>query len=140
MEYVYNNDAEIQRIALAEEQTRERFRQEDAGNMPSTTSVADRQYILDGFKTQRDRQKQTLKTQREQGFRNAWQGAYQSATSSDITAANRNLGVVGGRAGRQAAQSGSSSAIQAGRNTAKENKEGITSSESYQRGQRLNGK
>ena len=140
MEYVYNNDAEIQRIALAEEQTRERFRQEDAGNMPSTTSVADRQYILDGFKTQRDRQKQTLKTQREQGFRNAWQGAYQRATSSDITAANRNLGAIGGRAGRQAAQSGSISAIQGGRNTAKENKEGITSSASYQRGQRLNEK
>ena len=60
--------------------------------------------------------------------------------SYDITAANRNLGVVGGRAGRQAAQSGSISAIQGGRNTAKDNKEGITSSGSYQRGQRLNGK
>ena len=139
MDYVYNNDAEMQRIALAEEQMRERFRQEDAGNMPHTTSVADRQYILDGFRQQRDQQKQTLRTQREQGFRNDWEGAYQRATSSNITAANRNLSAVGGRTGRQAARSGSASAIQGGRNQARDNRENVTSSASYQRGQRLNG-
>ena len=140
MDYVYNNDAEMQRIALAEEQVRERFRQEDAGNMPHTTSVADRQYILDGFKQQRESQKQTLKSQREQGFRDAWNGAYQRATSNDITAANRNLGAVGGKSGRQAVRSGSASAIQGGGKAAKQNKEGVMSSGSYQRGQRLNGK
>lgn len=139
MDYVYNNDAEMQRIALAEEQMRERFRQEDAGNMPHTTSVADRQYILDGFRQQRDQQKQALRTQREQGFRNDWEGAYQRATSNNITAANRNLSAVGGRTGRQAARSGSASAIQGGRNQARDNRENVTSSASYQRGQRLNG-
>ncbi|UKI57729.1 MAG: hypothetical protein L6V81_10585 [Clostridium sp.] len=90
--------------------------------------------------TERENRRNELKASREQGFRNAWNGAYQSATGSNITAANRNLGAVGGRAGRQAAQSGSVAAIQGGGKTAKNSKEDVMSSGSYQRGQRLNEK
>ncbi len=140
MEDIYNNDAEMQKIALAEEQMREKFRQEDAGNTPGTTSIEDRQYILDGFRQQRETQKSSLKSQHEAGFRNAWNGAYQSASNNEIKNASRTLGAVGGRDGRQAARSGSASAIQGGGKAAKQDKESVMSSGSYQRGHRQDGK
>lgn len=130
MDRVYANDSTLMGYDIYEKNVR------DNKNISEAEKVTAIQHI----NTERENRRNELKASREQGFRNAWQGAYQRATSSDITAANRNLGAVGGRAGRQAAQSGSISAIQGGRNTAKENKEGITSSGSYQRGQRLNGK
>ena len=130
MNRVYANDSTLMSYDIYEKNVR------DNKNITEAEKVT----ALQNINTERENRRNELKASREQGFRNAWQGAYQRATSSDITAANRNLGVVGGRAGRQAAQSGSSSAIQAGRSTAKENKEGITSSASYQRGQRLNEK
>lgn len=130
MNRVYANDSTLMGYDIYEKNVR------DNKNISEAEKVTAIQHI----NTERENRRNELKASREQGFRNAWQGAYQRATSSDITAANRNLGAVGGRAGRQAAQSGSISAIQGGRNTAKENKEGITSSGSYQRGQRLNGK
>ena len=130
MNRVYANDSTLMGYDIYEKNVR------DNKNISEAEKVTAIQHI----NTERENRRNELKASREQGFRNAWQGAYQRATSSDITAANRNLGAVGGRAGRQAAQSGSISAIQGGRNTAKDNKEGITSSGSYQRGQRLNGK
>lgn len=130
MDRIYANDSTLMGYDIYEKNVR------DNKNISEAEKVTAIQHI----NTERENRRNELKASREQGFRNAWQGAYQRATSSDITAANRNLGAVGGRAGRQAAQSGSISAIQGGRNTAKENKEGITSSGSYQRGQRLNGK
>lgn len=130
MDRVYANDSTLMGYDIYEKNVR------DNKNISEAEKVTAIQHI----NTERENRRNELKASREQGFRNAWQGAYQRATSSDITAANRNLGAVGGRAGRQAAQSGSISAIQGGRNTAKDNKEGITSSGSYQRGQRLNGK
>ena len=130
MNRVYANDSTLMSYDIYEKNVR------DNKNITEAEKVT----ALQNINTERENRRNELKESREQGFRNAWNGAYQRATSSDITAANRNLGVVGGRAGRQAAQSGSSSAIQAGRSTAKENKEGITSSASYQRGQRLNEK
>ena len=130
MNRVYANDSTLMSYDIYEKNVR------DNKNITEAEKVT----ALQNINTERENRRNELKASREQGFRNAWNGAYQRATSSDITAANRNLGVVGGRAGRQAAQSGSSSAIQAGRSTAKENKEGITSSASYQRGQRLNEK
>lgn len=130
MDRVYANDSTLMGYDIYEKNVR------DNKNITEAEKVTALQHI----NTERENRRNELKASREQGFRNAWNGAYQRATSSDITAANRNLGAVGGRAGRQAAQSGSISAIQGGRNTAKDNKEGITSSGSYQRGQRLNGK
>ena len=130
MDRVYANDSTLMGYDIYEKNVRDN----------KNISEAEKVTAIQNINTERENRRNELKASREQGFRNAWQGAYQRATSNDITAANRNLGAVGGRAGRQAAQSGSISAIQGGRNTAKDNKEGITSSGSYQRGQRLNGK
>lgn len=129
MEQVYANDHQMQVYNMQEEAIRK--------SSGSEQTKASQIIALNELRNER---KQTLRNDREQGFRSNWEGAYQRATSNNITAANRNLGAVGGRAGRQAVRSGSASAIQGGGKTAKQNKEGVMSSGSYQRGQRLNGK
>lgn len=130
MEQVYANDSTLMNCDLQEKNIRD-------NKMYSTNQKV---AALQKINEIRERRRNDLRTDREQGFRNEWNGAYQRATSSNITAANRNLSAVGGRAGRQAVRSGSAGAIQGGGKAAKQNKEGVMSSASYQRGQRLNGK
>lgn len=130
MNRVYANDSTLMGYDIYEKNVR------DNKNITEAEKVT----ALQNINTERENRRNELKASREQGFRNAWNGAYQSATGSNITAANRNLGAVGGRAGRQAAQSGSVAAIQGGGKTAKNSKEDVMSSGSYQRGQRLNEK
>lgn len=130
MDRVYANDSTLMGYDIYEKNVR------DNKNLTEAEKVT----AIQNINTERENRRSELKASREQGFRDAWNGAYQSATSSNITAANRNLGAVGGRDGRQAARSGSASAIQGGGKAAKQDKERVMSSGSYQRGHRQDGK